>query len=186
MIYIDDHIWDFDLNEALNQVCPSRRDYALRYRQERDRRLSVVAYLLLQKALRLEYGIEELPEFSRNANGKPLLKGYPDIHFSLSHCHEVVACVLSDKLVGVDIETLDQYDEEVARRVMNDNEMSQILTSSSPAVTFTRLWTMKESFFKMTGGPLNGDVADILDLATSCHFTTIHHPAYILTTCTTK
>ncbi len=186
MTYIDDRIWDFDLNQALNRVSPSRRDYALRYRQERDQRLSVAAYLLLQKALRLEYGIEERPEFNCNANGKPLLKGHPDMHFSLSHCREAVACVLSDKPVGVDIETLDQYDEEMARRVMNDNEMSQILSSANPAMVFTRLWTMKESFYKMTGSPLNGAVADILDQASSCHFTTIHHPTYVLTTCTTK
>ena len=57
MIYIDDHIHDFDLQEALETVSPQRRAQALRYRHERDQRLCIAAYRLLQQALLKEYGI---------------------------------------------------------------------------------------------------------------------------------
>ena len=109
MIYLDDHIWDFDLQQALAKVSPQRREYALRYRLERDQRLSVVAYRLLQRALLAEYGIEVAPQFHYDENGKPQLAGYPDVHFSLSHCREAVACVVSAQPVGIDIETIDHY-----------------------------------------------------------------------------
>ena len=62
MIYIDDHIDDFDLQEALATVSAQRREQALRYRHERDRRLNVAAYRLLHRSLMTEYGINELPK----------------------------------------------------------------------------------------------------------------------------
>ena len=146
MIYIDRHIWDFDLPQALGQVSAWRRDYALRYRHELDQRLCVAAYRLLQRALQRQYGIEELPRFIPGEGGKPLLEGHPDIHFSLSHCREAVACALGDSPVGIDVETYDHYSEDVAAHVMNVDELQQITAADVPAVAFTRLWTMKESF----------------------------------------
>ena len=80
MIYIDDHIEEFNLREALAAVSPQRRDYALRYRQERDQRLCLAAYRLLQRALMLEYGIDGMPVFTYDSKGKPQLQGHPDIH----------------------------------------------------------------------------------------------------------
>ena len=162
MIYIDDHIEEFDLREALAAVSPQRRDYALRYRQERDQRLCLAAYRLLQRALMLEYGIDGMPVFTYDSKGKPLLQGHPDIHFSLSHCHEAVAVALSDHPVGIDIETTGHYSAEVA---------------------FTRLWTMKESLYKLTGDDHCGDIAQMLDNATRYSFATTVHSSYLCTVC---
>lgn len=186
MIYIDDTIWDFDLQEALATVSPQRRDYVLRYRQERDQRLCLAAYRLLQQALLKEYGIDEAPLFDYDKNGKPLLQGHPDIHFSLSHCSEAAACALSDRPVGIDIETTDQYSPEVARRVMNNEEMRQIEAADQPAVAFTRLWTMKESLYKLTGNDNDGDTAGMLTDASQYRFDTFIRPRYLYTSCTER
>ena len=183
MIYIDDHIDDFDLREALAAVSPERRDYALRYRQERDQRLCLAAYRLLQRALMLEYGIDELPVFIYDSKGKPVLQGHPDIHFSLSHCHEAVAVALSDHPIGIDIETTRQYSPEIAPCVMNDDEIRQIEASAQPEVTFTRLWTMKESYYKLTGDDNGGNTARLLDNASLYRFKTVFFPRYLYTTC---
>ena len=181
--YIDDDIYGFDLNEALAAVSPQRCEYALRYRQERDQRLCLAVYRLLQQALLLEYGIEDLPVFIHNDNGKPMLQGHPDIHFSMSHCHEAVAVAVSDRPVGIDIETTAHYSTEVARRVMSDDEMRQIEASARPEVAFTRLWTMKESLFKLTGDDNGGDIAHLLANTIKYRFDTTVHPRYIYTTC---
>ena len=184
MIYIDDHIDDFDLREALAAVSQQRRDYALRYRQERDQRLCLAAYRLLQRALLLEYGINETPVFTYDSKGKPLLQGHPDIHFSLSHCHEAVAVAVSDHPVGIDIEATGHYSAEVARRVMSDDEMREIEASAQPEVAFTRLWTMKESLYKLTGDDNGGDMAGMLSDISKYRFTTTVHPRFIYTDCT--
>ena len=181
--YIDDNLYGFDLNEALAAVSPQRREYALRYLNERDQRLSLAAYRLLQHALLLEYGIEELPVFIHDDNGKPMLHGHPDIHFSMSHCHEAVAVAVSGHPIGIDIETTAHYSTEVARRVMSDNEMQQIEASTHPEVAFTRLWTMKESLYKLTGDDNGGDIRNMLDNAPPVTFDTTVYPRYICTRC---
>ena len=185
MIYIDENIDGFDLDEALAAVSPQRREYALRYRQERDQRLCLAAYRLLQRALLLEYGIEELPMFIYEEGCKPMLQGHPDIHFSLSHCREAVAVAVSNRPIGIDIETTAHYSPEVVRRVMNDDEMMKIKASSRPDVAFTRLWTMKESLYKLTGNDNDGDTTGMLANASQYCFTTTVHPRYIYTACTT-
>ena len=152
--------------------------------QERDQRLCVAAYRLLQKALLQEYGINELPQFTYNEVGKPLLEGLPHVHFSLSHCSEAAACCVSDQPVGIDIEVLTHYSEQVALRVMNDDEMCLIKASADPATAFTRLWTMKESLYKLTGDDADGNIAHLLDNTTDYRFTTLIYPQYILTHCT--
>ena len=55
MIYIDDHINDFDLDAALQQLSEQRRQQALRFRYELGQRSCALAYLLLKRALREEH-----------------------------------------------------------------------------------------------------------------------------------
>lgn len=186
MIYIDENIWDFDLQEALDEVSPERREYALRYRRELDQRLCVAAYRLLHRALQQEYGISELPHFSYASNGKPSIMHHTryTIYFSMSHCPSAVACAVSDTPVGIDVENFEHYDEELARHVMNDDEMRRILSSANPAVEFTRLWTMKESLYKMKGDAQAPDVKNMLVHTADCRFTTLIKDNYALTTST--
>ncbi len=183
MIYLCPDIYDFDLEKALDEVSPERREKALRYCQERDRRLCIAAYRLLQDALYRDYGIKEPPQFIYNDKGKPLLKAHPAIHFNLSHCRDAAALAIDARAVGIDIENYDQYSEEVARRVMSDQEMQGILASAQPDKEFIRLWTMKESLYKLTGNDHGGDIAHMLDDADDYRFTILDYPDYLVTMC---
>jgi len=186
VIYIDDNIDDFNLQQALAMVSPQRREQALRYRRPHDQRLSIAAYRLLQRALLAECGLNEVPQFTFTPNGKPLLLGHEQVHFSLSHCSAAVTCAISDRPVGIDIETLDHYSEEIAARVMSDDECRHIMTAASPAMAFTRLWTMKESLYKLTGDDAGGDIAHMLDNVEAYRFTTIVLPSCVVTACSNK
>jgi len=183
MIYIDEHIDEFDLHEALLTVSQQRRLLALRYRNERDRRLCVAAYRLLQRALATEYGIVEPPSFCYDSAGKPMLSGFPEVHFSMSHCREAVACVVSDTPVGIDIEAIDQYDPEVAASVMSDSEIHLIMTSPRPDVAFVKLWTMKECLYKLSGDNHHGDISHMLDHKDRHEFNTIMGQRWVCTVC---
>lgn len=183
MIYFDDHIWDFDLHQALAAMTRWRREYALRYRRELDQRLSVAAYRLLLQALQTEYGITQQPRFIYNDRGKPSLEGYPEIHFSLSHCSQAVACAVSHLPVGIDVETTDHYNDELAREVMSYSEMRLINSSFNPAAAFTRLWTMKESLYKLRGVSLAIGIPNMLDHVQGYRFNTVVHSNCIITSC---
>lgn len=82
--------------------------------------------------------------------GKPEVKG---IHFNLSHSHDYVVCVVSKRAVGCDIEKIQAVREGVAKRFFHENETAHLKKYSGEEkdVEFVRLWTMKESYLKMTG-----------------------------------
>ncbi|MBQ6187286.1 MAG: 4'-phosphopantetheinyl transferase superfamily protein [Prevotella sp.] len=163
MIYIDDRLDLFDLDAALPLLSEERRMKVMRYRGELNRKCSAAAYVLLRRALKEEYGIEEKPIFTLGEHGKPYIVGHEDIHFNLSHCREAVACVIDRQSVGIDIETVGRYKENVARHTMNDAEMEEILSAEHPEMAFTRLWTRKEAMVKLTGEGLHNDMKNILD-----------------------
>lgn len=187
MVYIDSHPQLLDLTEALAAVSAERRTYALRYRREEDQRLCLSAYLLLQRALREEYGLSEVPPFCIGEHGKPVLEGYPDIHFNLSHCREAVACVVSTHPVGIDIEMVDSFDEALLPTTMNEKEQQMILESPHPESTFIRFWTMKESLLKLTGEGITDNLPSVLSKleatgeSQNISFQTTFHNRYIYT-----
>lgn len=172
MVYVDDHLWDFDLDASLAAISEERREQALRFKHELGQRQCVLAYLLLKRALRTEYGITENPVFCYGEHGKPLLADHPGIHFNLSHCREAVACAVSDRTVGIDVESVGRYRESLVRYTMSGQEQQAILGADNPALTFTRLWTMKEARLKLTGEGIGHDMATVLD-DTSFHYETV-------------
>ena len=180
MIYLNDHLFDFDLDAALLELSEQRRQLALRYRHELGRRTCAAAYLLLCEGLRKEYGITEKPVFEFGEHGKPSIIGRPDLHFSLSHCREAAICVLSDRPVGIDIESVGRYNECLVRYTMNDEEMAQILASNRPDIAFTRLWTQKEAVVKCTGEGIGNDLKNVLKNFRESSPTT-HRPSPITT-----
>lgn len=183
MIYIDDDINALDMTAARAAVGLERWQYSMRYRQEQDRRLCLSAFMLLQRALRLEFGIDDVPPFVYGPNGKPSLDGYPDIHFNLSHCRVAAACVVSTSPVGIDVESIDRYDVELIPYTMNDDEHRLIVNSVYPDIAFVRLWTMKESLLKCTGQGISDDIKSILTATGGYRFHTTVHPRYVCTVC---
>ncbi len=185
MVYIDDQIERLDLAEGLRTISCQRREQVLSFKFEQGQRLCVAAYLLLKRALREEEGIMENPIFEYGEHGKPFIVGHPELHFSLSHCKEAAACVLSHKPVGIDVESIGRYHDNVARYAMSDAEMARIQQAEQPGVEFIRLWTMKESLLKLTGEGINDNMKQVLDGVPSSAFTIVEPPGknYIYSVC---
>ncbi len=183
MIYINDHIYDFDLAAALEELSEQRRALALRFRHELGQRTCAAAYLLLCEGLRKEYGVMEKPQFVYGVHGKPSIAGRPDIHFNLSHCREAVVCALSDRPIGVDVESPREYKERLVSYTMNEEEQTEIRTSENPVLAFIRLWTRKEAYVKMTGQGIE-DLKHVLEHS-DAKFTTVESSdgRYVYTVC---
>lgn len=187
MLYLNDDIAAFSLEEALRCLPAWRREQVLGHRRELDRRLSAAAYLLLCRGLKAEYGMAEPPEFAYAEGGKPYLKGRPDIHFSLSHCPAAVICAIATEPIGADIERIRHYNAELARRVLSPAELEQVEDSAMPEVEFTRLWTMKESLLKLTGEGIRRDLKTVLCGCQACFSTTVNAArGYVFTVCTER
>lgn len=83
--------------------------------------------------------------------GKPHLRDYPDVHFSISHSGIYVACAVADRPVGVDVQMITEYKPNIADRVCSKAELAKIVASNDPAAEFTKIWTRKEAYAKWTG-----------------------------------
>ena len=167
-----DHPSTITQDELMNDILllPEwRRKKAMSYRFLIDQVLCTKAYLLLQRGLIEYYGIDEELIFEYVGNGKPVLRGYPDIHFNLSHCKRSILCVIDNRPVGCDIEEIEtKLDLDLCRKCLNDKEISYVLSSTDPCLEFTKLWTMKESYLKLKGDGINDNIAalftrDLLD-----------------------
>ena len=106
MIYLNEHTDRIDIAAALAKVSAQRREQALRYRYESGQRLSLAVYLLLMEGLEKEYGILEPPLFDYTPEGKLFLSRHHGIHFSFSHSGTLAVCAISDRPVGIDIESV--------------------------------------------------------------------------------
>ena len=135
-------------NDIMYQLTEERRIKLKSIKNERARKQSVAAGMLLYRVLS-EYGIRV--EYVRNtANGKPEV---PGISINLSHSGNVVICAVANKKVGCDIEEIRETDGRVATRFFCDSE-NEYLNSKKDEIRFReffRIWTMKESYVKMTG-----------------------------------
>ena len=190
MVYIEDAPESFTdemYRRELSKVSDQRREAAERLFRAHDRIRSVLSYRLLQHGLKCEYRIDVAPEFIFNEDGKPFLRDYPQIYFSLSHCDKAVACAISKCPIGIDVETLRPFDAELAEYVCSEEEFAAISASPDPAVAFTALWTKKESLCKMlgTGLPSKEKLQQILHLPFQASFETIVNKVagYVLSTC---
>ena len=138
-----------------------RLEKAVSYRRDIDRFLCAKSFLMLEDILREHFGTDRCPVFSYGIHGKPYFREHPEISFNISHCRRGIACAVSDSPVGIDIEEI-QYDEKFVSIRLNPGELATVRNSNEPDVEFTRLWTLKESFLKLTGGGIRDNLKDIL------------------------
>ncbi len=139
---------------ALAAVSLDRRRKIERLRHEEDKRRSLAAALALDGALK-EYGLRERDmEYDLTQQGKPCLRHCRDLHFSLSHAGEYAVCSIGPLANGSDIERIRGGKERVAQRFFTPQEYAWIQKAPlqrEREERIFRIWTMKESFLKVTG-----------------------------------
>lgn len=152
------------------QLSKQRREKNEQYKSKADRILCVLAFILLRYALMTEYQMtdkESLVEFEYIKNGKPILKGFENIHFNLSHCKYGVACALSEHAVGVDIQDIRNFRSSILERIASPYEKLKIQNAKQPQREFCKLWSMKECVAKLYGYGLAEDFSKITAESTS-------------------
>lgn len=183
MLYINDDIESIDPDRVMDGIPRQRRERLMQLRNARDRRLGLAAYMLLCGALEVEYGITGMPDFGYGDGGKPFIADRPDICFNMSHCRVAAACAVGGSPMGVDIETIRPYNATLARRVLSGVELAAVEASLRPDIEFIRLWTMKESYLKMTGEGIRRDLKTVLP-ASAVFSTTVNTVrGYVCTVC---
>ncbi len=142
-----DEIPTDDFDNSIEIISAYRIKKAIKYKSEKDRKLSILSSLLLDKALR-EYGLcEKDMQYSTNDYGKPYFANAEDLHFSISHSGEYAMVVLSDKEIGCDIQQIKDINLSIADRFFTAEERKYVKCTED----FFRIWALKESFIKAVG-----------------------------------
>ncbi len=139
----NDH--DEIMERAACLVSENRRKKALRLPTRRARANSLATELLARYALE-QYGISQ-EELYFDKTGRPRVK--EDIAFlSLSHSGEYVACAVSERPVGVDVQKIKPVSRLVIVRVCTAAERESLSHAADVPTAFTRLWSLKEAWRK--------------------------------------
>lgn len=149
----------------LKFVHTEKRERILKQKIKQNADNMLIGEILAKIAVKKTFGIDIAKQkFAYSEYGKPYLLNYSNVHFNISHSGEYVACAVSDKPIGIDIQKIGEYNADVAKRVCNEKELVQIENSSDKASEFTKLWTQKEAVLKMHGtGIASGDIKNCLN-----------------------
>lgn len=154
---------DEGLFQSLYELMPAcRREKIDRLKCVPDKYRSLAVGALLMYALKKE-NISLSTPVKTEENGKPYLEGNP-VYFNLSHSGDMAMCVISDTRVGCDIELMKkQPNLRVAQRFFSEEEYKSIKEKGD----FYKIWTLKESFVKLSGEGIKG-IADSFSFDESC------------------
>lgn len=146
-------VGEFEQTELYNRLPEFRREAADRCGNRADRERSIAAGLLLGFCMQkrgVSFG--ETPCFTEN--GKMFFPREDKFYVNLSHGGDYAACALAPTDVGIDLEPVRRYRENVAKRICSAEEMQELLKEKKEEEQnrqFTKLWTRKESMAKLSG-----------------------------------
>ena len=150
-VILDDTVKFEDCESYLPLLPAERRAKISRYRFEKDKLRSLIAGLLIYNATggaELRYG-----EYD-----KPYIKD-GGLYFSVSHSGDVVAIATDTVEVGCDLEYIVTGNRlKIADRFYHPAERDYVARADDKPVAFTRIWTRKEAYLKMTGEGISSDL----------------------------
>lgn len=130
----------------------------------------------VSKILQKYYHIEN-PKFTHNQYHKPYLSNNK-YYFSLSHTQNIIVIIIDSNEVGIDIETIRPFNEGVAKKLFNNNELGYVERNN---YNFTEVFVCKESYLKYLGTGLSDDAKNI-DVLNNQQINTLNIEDYIIAT----
>jgi len=152
---------DAEVERMIPLVPEPRRSQALAFKHTFGRFACLKSYLMLAELLQKEFGLETF-SIEVGEHGKPYLADSPNVHFNISHCQNAIAVAVSDRPVGIDVESFRHFNDALVDKTMNDSEKAEIMSSIEPKETFAAYWTRKEAVFKLIGTGITDNLHGIL------------------------
>ena len=116
----------------------------------KDKQTCILAYLLLCYNLYFEKKIDYLKKgFVYNKYDKPNLLQV-NIKFSISHSENIIICAFSNQDIGIDVQDIVEYRDEY-NFILARAECDRISESDNKNITFTSIFSIKESYLKCLG-----------------------------------
>lgn len=120
------------------------------YQTLEDKTRCYYSYLILKNLFaKIKINLDNL-NIKADKNGKPFVENVP-IYFSISHSKNYVAAAISDKQIGLDIQSKSEYNSQIAKRYFSKTDNYKLEKAKQKDLMFTRFWTKFESSLKLFG-----------------------------------
>lgn len=145
----------------VESVSNLEQEFGLDNSLNRKQNISIWGRKFLIKKIQ-ELGLSFDFHISEEEKGKPFFTYNRNIHFSISNTFNYVAIAISNHRIGIDIESTRKYKENLVKRYFHSNEYAfiQSFPLEQRDRIFTRLWTIKEAYVKMTGTGIANNFAE--------------------------
>ena len=144
-----------ELKEIWEKSSTNRRERAKRFYHFDDAKRCLAAGILLKYLLHITENAEQIIQY--NTYKKPYIQ-VDNLYFNLSHSGKWVVLAYGKSEVGVDIEEITVEDPGVREWCFSEEECRYIDAGKDRDSSFTKLWTLKESYVKFIGTGLTDDL----------------------------
>ncbi|MBZ9623629.1 4'-phosphopantetheinyl transferase superfamily protein [Clostridium tagluense] len=139
----------------LSLIDDAKKTKINKFKNSDDKIRTLIADILIRSIIcnKLQIFNKEI-KYEYNIYGKPKLKDNKDFHFSVSHSGNWVIAIIDNKPIGIDIEQICPINYiDIAKISFNYDEYNWLLSQKKQKrlECFYKLWTLKESYIKMTG-----------------------------------
>lgn len=140
--------------EFIQLITAEKKESLTNFLFKRDAERTLIAELLVRLVVIENFGIKNPDiQFGYGVFRKPFIIGLPDFHFNLSHSGDWVICAYGNEEIGIDVELINDKSESFIEYCFSNNEYQKYLDSneSDRLLFFYKIWTLKESYLKLTG-----------------------------------
>lgn len=143
---------EYEFKYFLKFVQAGKKERILRQIKKQNSDNMLIGEILAKISVKKAFGVDIASQsFSYTEKKKPYLKNFPNVHFNISHSEGYAVCAVADRQVGTDIQKIKKYNPKTAKKICTKEELKKIESSSDKDGEFTKIWTKKEAFLKMSG-----------------------------------
>lgn len=120
------------------------------YLYEEDKTRHYLGIFLAKEILK-KNGTFNGRRISKNSFGKPFFEAVNGLYFNISHSENLVVCAFANNEIGIDVEKIREFPNEILENIYTSNEKQFIHSSGDIDRASFLIWTVKESYLKYKG-----------------------------------
>ncbi len=144
-----------EISNFYNHIYQAKKERISKYLNKEKYKSSIIGEILLYKLLKKENIKYEKQQFTINEYEKPYINN-KQLFFNISHSHDYVITIISNKEIGIDIEKIRKTNLNTIDIFATQKEKEYILSSENDIYKrLFQIYTLKEAYFKMLGKDLS-------------------------------
>lgn len=152
-----DNLENRDAHNLSKYLSQEKVEKLNRFKVDADYNRSLYAEIIVKQFFATKFGLHHSKiNIVYDRNGKPYVKNFPDVHFSISHSGDYVLVAFNKGPIGIDVEKSNDFDYKgIVDRYFENFEKNYIFKRSDDYFDklqrFYQIWTAKESYTKLKG-----------------------------------